>query len=379
MEDGELSDCILAGRTGEAESDVVVEKIVLRRVDLPLHVPYKLSYRTFESFEPIVVEAHGSDGCIGWGDGHISPGSSAETREGGWAFCHRLAAAVVGLKTQDAIAEIAKHSHKSKVAGSALITALESLVNSPILKIPEETRLPLLAPVNGTTEQELRAELKSKVNEGFRTFKVKVGKDVDADLARLAIIQDVVAGQATLRIDANRAYDRNQGIRFASSLNPIGVELFEQPCAAEDWDSNAAVAKVSNVPLMLDEPICTLSDIERAATIDGVGLCKLKLKRFGSLACLKLGLERVRELGMEPVMGDGLGSDITGWMEACVARTTIRNAGEFNGFLKLRNHLFENPPMFENGALLLPQGYTPRVDQQRLENLTLETVTFPSA
>jgi hypothetical protein len=34
---------------------------------------------------------------------------------------------------------------------------------------------------------------------------------------------------------------------------------------------------------------------------------------------------------MEPVLGDGL-SEIGCWMEACVARTTIHNAGEFNGF-----------------------------------------------
>src|SRR5690606_7930209 len=135
---------------------------------------------------------------------------------------------------------------------------------------------------------------------GFRTFKVKVGKDVNADLIRVAVIQDAVAGRATLRLDANRAYSREQGIEFARSLDPEGIELFEQPCDSDDWEANEAVAAASTVPLMLDEPICTLADIERAAGIPNVRFCKLKLKRFGGLERLEEGLRAVRSRGMEP-------------------------------------------------------------------------------
>ena len=374
-----FTDCILGKRDPDHNSDIIVERIVLRRVRLPLTVPYRLSYRTFESFEPIIVEAYGMDSGIGWGDGHISPGSSAETREGGWSFIQKMASQIVGLETVEAINNIAKRMHKNKVAGSALIVALEMLEKSPFLDVPEDTRLPLLAPINGLKAKEIEFEIESKLAEGFRTFKIKVGKDADADLARLAIIQKVVNGRATLRIDANRAYDLEQGIKFASSLDPTGVELFEQPCASEDWEGNARVAEKSNVALMLDEPICDMADIEKAATIKGVGFCKLKLKRFGSLACLGLGLERVRDLGMEPVLGDGLGSEITGWMEASVAQTLIRNAGEFNGFLKASDRLFETPLQFENGDLVLPKGFSPRFDRQRLDHLTIDRVELAAA
>ena len=184
------------------------------------------------------------------------------------------------------------------------------------------------------------------LGQGFRTFKVKVGKDVDADLERVAVIQKAVAGRATLRLDANRGFNREDGIRFAAALDPTGIELFEQPCDSDDWDANAAVAAASTVPLMLDEPICTLADIERAGGIPGVRLCKLKLKRFGSLERLYEGITRVRDCGMEPVLGDGLGSEVQSWLEACVARTTIRNAGEFNGFLKPKDRLLDPPLIF---------------------------------
>ena len=39
---------------------------------------------------------------FGWGEGHISPGSSGETREDGWAFCRKRAAAIVGKDRTEA-------------------------------------------------------------------------------------------------------------------------------------------------------------------------------------------------------------------------------------------------------------------------------------
>ncbi len=364
-----LTDCILS-TLDVTPSGATITGLTLHRLDMPLTVPYKLSYRTFTNFEPYVVEVTLSNGRTAISDGHISPGSSAETRDGGWAFCLDMFDLIIGQTTAEAFERIAKWAPESKVAASAMITALELAEGSALTDIDRAYRLPLLAPVNGATRDELEPELNGKIEAGFKTFKIKVGQDVDADLARVATIQAVVGDRATLRIDANRAYSKDDGCRFASAIDPTGIELFEQPCEADLWDDNAAVAKASNVPLMLDEPICGLADIERAANIDGVGLCKLKLKRFVSLGHLARGLNLVRELGMEPVLGDGLGSEITSWLEACVATKTIKNAGEFNGFLKPRDRLFETELAFDRGDIVLPAGYAPAIDRAKLDAYT---------
>jgi L-alanine-DL-glutamate epimerase-like enolase superfamily enzyme len=193
---------------------------------------------------------------------------------------------------------------------------------------------------------------------------------------RVSTIQEAIAGRATMRLDANRAYGEGDACWFAAALNPEGIDLFEQPCRAEDWDANAHVARVSTVPIMLDEPICALADVDRAATIPNVKFCKLKLKRFGGLDLLRDALLHVRARGMEPVLGDGLGGEIGCWMEACVARTTIRNAGEFNGFLKPKTRLFANPMVFERGTMALPRDFTPEIDRDVLEAHTIEIERF---
>ncbi len=353
-----------------------IKKIRLRWLDLPLMRPYRLSYRTFENFEPFLVEVEDDDGNRGFGDGHISPGSSSETRDGGWTLLNRWCREAVGLSTADAKALVLKDFEKSKVAATAFVTALEVVEGDKLATIEKDVELPLLTPVNETDLAAIPREIDDWLARGFKTFKVKVGKDVDADLRRVAAIQAAVNGQATLRLDANRAFDRADAIRFVSGLDPEAIELFEQPCDADDWEANAAVADASEIPLMLDEPICTMSDIERAAAIDGVGYCKLKLKRFGGLERLRAGLDSVRKHGMKPVLGDGLGSELHSWLEACVASRTIDNAGEFNGFLKPRDRLFLNPLTFRDGAIHIPAGYRPELDMARIEAMTVRQEQF---
>ena len=103
-----------------------------------------------------------------------------------------------------------------------------------------------------------------------------------------------------------------------------------------------------------------------ASKIPNIGFCKLKLKRFGGLDLLRKALDAVREFGMESVLGDGLSSELGCWMEACIASVTIRNAGEFNGFLKPKDRLFADPLRFIAGNLVLPAGFVPRLDTDAL-------------
>ena len=353
-----------------------IARITLRRLSQPLIRPYRLSYRTFEEFEPYLVEVEDGAGRHGFADGHISPGSSSETRDGGWRFLVDAIRAALGKPVAEAKAATLARFDESKVAATALVTALEVMDGHPALRIDNPARLPLLTPINAMEPAAIAEEAERWLADGFRTFKVKVGKDVDADLARVAAIQRAAAGRATLRLDANRAYSREDGMRFAAALEPAGIELFEQPCDADDWDANAAVARVSAVPLMLDEPICTLEDIDRAATIPGVGYCKLKLKRFGSLDRLIEGLDRVQARGMQAVLGDGLGSEVHGWLEACAARGRIGNAGEFNGFLKPRDRLLAEPLSFRDGAIELPVGYRARLDPAAVQRFEVERMDF---
>ena len=353
-----------------------IARAELRRLRLPLHTPYKLSYRTFHEFEPFLVVLEDDSGGQGIGDAHISPGSSSETREGGWTFLERHLRQIIGMPPDEAKQSILAEIAASKVAATAAVCAIEFLEGHPLLEVTSDTPLPLLTPTSATTRQNIEREVEARLAEGYRCLKIKVGNDVQADLARVGHYQDALAGRGTIRIDANRAYTRDEGITFARSLRPEAIELFEQPCDDADWDANAAVAAASSVPLMLDEPICTRSDIERAGDIANVRYCKLKLKRFGGVARLAESLTHVRNCEMEPVLGDGIGSDLHAWFEACVARAHIQGAGEFNGYLKCIDHVLAEPPKFDQGQMRLRAGVRPSLAPAKLQQLTVDRLSF---
>jgi hypothetical protein len=104
----------------------------------------------------------------------------------------------------------------------------------------------------------------------------------------------------------------------------------------------------------------------------------VKLKRFGSLAQLAEAIRHLQARGLGAVLGDGLGAEINCWMEARVADGLIDNAGEFNGFVKIRpeHRLLAEPLPFAAGEIVLPAGWRPQMDRERLEAHCLESRRF---
>lgn len=343
-----------------------IESFHLYKLELPLRVPYKLAFGTVMAFDTLIAETRSDDQRRAFGEATVLPGYTDETVEGSWRLMGETAARLVGLGGTDAKALAAEKIHDGPFAMTALITAIEALEDNPHLAVRAATPVPLLAVLNGMGGPEMEAEIDRHVAGGYGTIKVKVGFDADADSARVRAIQKYLKNRAMIRLDGNQGYNTADAVRFAGSLDPDGIELFEQPCAAGDWDAAVAVAKVATVPMMLDESIYGLEDIERAAELKAAKFVKLKLMKMGGLDALAHGLDRIRELGMTPVLGNGVASDVGCWMEACVARGRVDNAGEMNGFLKPRQTLFEKPIAVEKGAMVLAPGPMPQPDAKVL-------------
>ncbi len=346
---------------------MTITEVRIYCLQLPLYKPYRVAYKTHTSFDPYIVEVHDNDGRNGWGEAYIPEGyNMKETPEVGWNFCRSMGEKIVGMSPSKAKDAINSDPAKSPMAATALVSAIEFLEDNSVFRVNAEKRISLLAALGSKTLDQIPDEVESILERGFKTIKVKVGWTVKEDLDRVEVTQKAVAGRALVRLDANHSYSVEDACRFAHALNPAGIELFEQPCGSDEWDKNATVAKTSPVPVMLDESIFGAADVERAATMDNVKFCKLKLKRAGGIDQLMAALTRCRELKMGAVVGDGVATDLGNWMEACCARLTTDLTGEMNGFLKSAVRLFENPLTFEAGEIILKNGYRPVIDRDAL-------------
>jgi L-alanine-DL-glutamate epimerase-like enolase superfamily enzyme len=166
-----------------------ISKISIYRLDVPLIKPYKLSYNTFHSFEPLLIHIIDSNGNEGWGEQHISPGSSNETRDGGWTFARILSKLILNKTINEARKIILSHSHISIVASSALHTAIDVLVGDSVLGRKDPLKLKLLTAFNAEEEIAIRDELDQVTEQGYTTIKVKVGKNVSLDLKKLTLFR----------------------------------------------------------------------------------------------------------------------------------------------------------------------------------------------
>lgn len=358
-----------------SSADSLCTRIDLRMLRSPLREPYKLSFGPLEVFDSLLVTI-GDGEREGVGEATFLPGYSDETAQAGWQRALDLAGRIRGLKLRDAAAVAASGHGEAAFTATAFATACEMMAGHPLLNLAGPATVPLLAIVNSTEPADFEPEIQSHLAAGYKTLKVKVGFDLEADIARVRRKQVFVAGRAGLRLDGNQGYGRDEALRFVRALDPEGIELLEQPCAAGDWDAAVAVARTSPVPMMLDESIFDLADIERAASLGAARYIKLKLMKAGGIDALVAGLRRIRELGMVPVLGNGVAADVGCWMEACVAAREIDNAGEMNGFLKPRTGLFRDPIRVDGGAMVLAPGGMPAIDMAGLDSLTVDRREF---
>ncbi len=122
--------------------------------------------------------------------------------------------------------------------------------------------------------------------------------------ARLDAIAKSVP-DATFRIDANGGFSAKAAIALVQAMerSSIRVECFEQPCATDDLDGMAEVARSTSVPVVADESVKTVADVERLVRLRACRGVNLKLAKSGGLlTALAIG-RAARAAGMTIMIG----------------------------------------------------------------------------
>jgi L-alanine-DL-glutamate epimerase-like enolase superfamily enzyme len=189
----------------------------------------------------------------------------------------------------------------ARAKGQTLARFLEAeVVRSGRLVTRHETdiTLPIADP------EHMGALARGWIRRGFRSLKVKVGRAVDEDVAALRAIV-AAAPSARLRLDANAALTADEALALLEQARGAGadVELFEQPCRAEDLAGMAEVVARGDVPVVADESCKTVQDVDRLVEARAATGVNLKLvKNGGPLASLAVAL-RARARGLTVMAG----------------------------------------------------------------------------
>ncbi len=121
------------------------------------------------------------------------------------------------------------------------------------------------------------AEAERWAEDGFTTFKLKLG--AGDDFAQVLAVREAVGPRARIRVDANAAWDVETAKRILRSLEPLEIELAEQPVAT--LEEAAEVAASTSIPIAGDESVETKADAERAREMHACAFTGIKLSKVG--------------------------------------------------------------------------------------------------
>lgn len=252
--------------------------------------------RSADGFDSTIVEIVTRDGLRGYGE--MAPlGSFYDPAfaEGARAAMRQLAPALVGadetgIETINRRMDLLLKGHP--YAKAALDMALWDLAGkraglpfSALTGGADGKTVPLYRSVAQMAPDTMAKRAEKYVAEGYRRLQVKIGLDVDEDIARLEAVRSAIPSDIVLFCDANAAWGTAETRRFLMATRGLDYAL-EQPCAS--YEENLAIRRATDRPLVLDETIDCVDVLLRAIAdglVDGI---TIKLARVGGLTRAKL-------------------------------------------------------------------------------------------
>lgn len=219
--------------------------------------------------------------------------------------------------------------------------------------------LPIKSPAD------MAANARALMDKGVRHFKIKVHGDVEKDIARVAAIREETGPDSGLTIDANQSYSPKDAIRAITAMAAFGIDLAEQPVAANDLRGLKLVTDSVPVVVEADEAADSLSQVATLVRERAVDAVSLKITKLGGLRNTVAAARICEAGGILYRIGAHVGSRLLGAHAMHMAATLpgIWYTCELAEFDRLLDDPFEGIEV-EDGKLYLTDapgcGVTPR-------------------
>jgi L-alanine-DL-glutamate epimerase-like enolase superfamily enzyme len=341
-----------------------IQAVTCTRLRVSLHTPFVTALRRTGSTDTVVVRIADSDGNTGWGEAPQVWQVTGESLAGATACVEEmLAPLAVGRDVDDwpevaaavqravarnfgakAAVDVALHDLAARRAGVPFARFLRDRDGAPNERLPRaewasfadtsatdrtadtgntgDTRgtdiaeaadtagtIPRLVATDVTLSVGSAAELaptaQQRVAEGFTTLKMKVGTDAATDVARVRAVRDAVGPDVTIRLDANQGWSPQEAVEVIHALEAadLGVEVVEQPVAGDDVEGLAWVRSRVELPVMADESVYGMRDLDRILRLEAADMINVKLAKCGSLDVARDLLRKAADHGLGTIVG----------------------------------------------------------------------------
>jgi len=362
-----LHSAAVAGVKGPAPA---IRKIELFPVPYPVTAHFK--FFTKPDRPSVLAKMTAEDGSVGWGQSVPIPTWSYKTVESVMVTIEKYLAPV--LIGRDPFDIAGAHAAMNRAIAPSFSTGMPIAKAGVDLALHDLTgrlrgqslaqrwgrksieRITLSWTVNPQTIEETGKLVEEGRARGYKNFNVKVAPDAKFDLEMCRRVRKL-APNAFLWADANGGYDTATALQVAPKLAAIGVNVFEQPVAANRLSGFRELKKQGALPILMDEGLVSsveLVEFIRLGLLDGVAM---KPARTAGLWDAKRQIEIVQDAGLL-----FLGSGLTDPDLALAAALGLYGAyglkfpAALNGPQFLTGSFLKQPLVVRDGELAVPSG-----------------------
>lgn len=134
----------------------------------------------------------------------------------------------------------------------------------------------------GTDAQALHQSAQRFMDQGYRSFKVKIGMTAASDLSNVEAVRGAV-GDLHLRADVNGAWTPGTARRMLDKLKAFDLQYIEQPLELDDLQGHAELRRMQPIPVALDESAYTLADVGNIVRSSAADVILLDPHEIGGL------------------------------------------------------------------------------------------------
>lgn len=245
---------------------------------LPFREPYTTAAGTLRHREMVLLRLHSDGGLVGLGE-------AVPLSLRGGVDLAQVVRELKALGEREALDEVTLRGDALALSAPARCAALTALLDlrgkraaaesgaPPAPSPPVRCNATLAAGEPGA----VAAAAERWATEGFSTFKLKLG--TGDEVGQVRAVREAVGFGARIRVDANAAWDVETAKRTLAALEPLDIELAEQPVAT--LEESMEIARGTSIPIAADESVESRADAERAAAMEACQVTGVKLSKVG--------------------------------------------------------------------------------------------------
>lgn len=297
-----------------------IEEVTFWSVDISTTDPFVVAIGTRDVAENVFVRITLSNGHCGYGEAAPFPEVGGEDRTSCLQALAHLAPSLIGRLVHDYQA-LGHHLSQQAPSQPAARCGIETALLDAYCRA---TAIPLWQFWGGAdvrsrvtditipiaTQEKTLSLARSWYQLGFRLFKMKVGKDVDADIRRLEALHQALPGISFIG-DGNQGFSRAECLAFAAGVRRFGgvMVLLEQPVVRDDLDGLAAIRSETGIPVAADESVRSLDDARKVIAQGAADYINIKIMKTGVLEAAEIASFTLQS-GLKLMVGGMLESRI---------------------------------------------------------------------